>query len=138
MRIHHVELTDFRGVENCSVEFSDTGVTIIEGDNEVGKSSIDEAIRLVLSERDDTSKAAVRDVQPVGRDVGPQVEIELSTGPYRLRFTKRFIKKSMTELEVLEPSREQLTGREAHDRLRAIIAETMDEALWERAADAAG
>ena len=130
MRIHHVELTDFRGVENCSVEFSDTGVTIIEGDNEVGKSSIDEAIRLVLSERDDTSKAAVRDVQPVGRDVGPQVEIELSTGPYRLRCTKRFIKKSMTELEVLEPSREQLTGREAHDRLRAIIAETMDEALW--------
>ena len=30
---------------------------------------------------------------------------------------------------MLEPRAEQLTGREAHDRVGAILAETVDEAL---------
>ncbi|MFV0318652.1 MAG: AAA family ATPase [Microthrixaceae bacterium] len=130
MRIHSIELTDFRGVDHRHIEFPETGVTIIEGDNEVGKSSIDEAVRLVLSEPDSTKKSDVRDVQPVGRDVGPQITIELSTGPYRLRCTKRFLKRPYTELDVLAPAAEQLTGRGAHDRLREILTATMDETLW--------
>ena len=30
----------------------------------------------------------------------------------------------------MSPHRETLTGREAHDRLKAILAETLDEELW--------
>lgn len=35
-----------------------------------------------------------------------------------------------TELTVLAPRREQLTGDEAHERVRAILAETVDTELW--------
>ena len=35
-----------------------------------------------------------------------------------------------TTLEIRTPHHENLTGREAHDRLKAILAETLDEELW--------
>ena len=34
-------------------------------------------------------------------------------------------------LDILEPRRSQFTGREAHDKVRAILDETLDEALWD-------
>ena len=43
MRIHRIKLTNFRGVDSAEVTFDGQGVTVIEGDNEVGKSSIFEA-----------------------------------------------------------------------------------------------
>ena len=70
-------------------------------------------------------------VQPVGRDEGPEVEISLSSGKYELVYCKRWLRQPATTLEVDNaPSRESLTGREAHDRLKAILAETLDEDLW--------
>ncbi|OBK23417.1 hypothetical protein A5635_19880 [Mycobacterium asiaticum] len=45
-------------------------------------------------------------------------------------YRKRFHKKCETELTVLAPHREQLTGDEAHERVRAILAETVDTGLW--------
>ena len=45
-------------------------------------------------------------------------------------YRKRFHKKCETELTVLTPRREQLTGDEAHERVRAMLAETVDNDLW--------
>jgi hypothetical protein len=130
VRILRLTLVNFRGVERCTVAFPTEGVTIVEGPNEVGKTSITEAIDLILSERDDSTKRAVRAVKPAGRDVGAEVEIELCSGPYRLVYRKRWHRQRMTELEILAPLHQQLSGREAHDRVRAILAETLDEQLW--------
>lgn len=131
MRIHRITLRNYRGVEEAEVEFPTEGVTIIEGDNEVGKTSLSEAIDLLLEQRDDSTKKAVKAVKPVGQDVGAEVEMELSTGPYRIRYRKRWHRKKETVLEILEPERAQLTGREAHDKVRAILDETLDGSLWE-------
>lgn len=130
MRILRLRITNFRGVDECVVEFPPVGVTIVEGPNEVGKTSLTEAIDLVLSERDDSSKRSVRAVKPVDKDVGAEVEIEVSSPPYRFVLAKRWHRQRMTELDIIEPRREQLTGREAHDRVQQILAETLDESLW--------
>src|SRR6185312_16280819 len=61
---------------------------------------------------------------------GAEVTAEISSGPYRFVYRKRFHKKCETELTVLAPRREQFTGDEAHDRVRAILAETVDDDLW--------
>jgi hypothetical protein len=66
----------------------------------------------------------------VDRDVGAEVELEFSTGPYRLVYAKRWHKDRRTTLRVLEPSPANLTGREAHERVREILKETLDEHLW--------
>ncbi|MEO6627514.1 MAG: hypothetical protein ABIP03_02990, partial [Aquihabitans sp.] len=40
------------------------------------------------------------------------------------------LRKAETTLTVLEPQRAQLTGREAHERVTEILAETLDPDLW--------
>lgn len=130
MRFHRVRLTDYRGIHHCEFEPRETGVTVLEGDNEVGKSSIAEALWLVFEQHDDSSSQLVKSLQPVGRDTGTEVEVEVSTGPYRFRYYKRFNKQHRTELTILAPSPETLTGREAHNRAKAMLEETIDVALW--------
>lgn len=130
MRIHWLELTDFRGTAARRVDFAVDGVTVVQGPNEAGKSSLAEALDLLLEHYDDSKKAAVRAVQPVHRDVGSLVEAEISAGPYRFTYRKRFHRQTMTELTVHEPAPEHRTGREAHERVRAILAETVDLQLW--------
>ena len=79
---------------------------------------------------DSSQHARVKAVQPVGRDEGPEVEISLSSGGYELVYHKRWLRQPRTTLEVKAPHPESLVGREAHDRLKAILAETLDDELW--------
>lgn len=131
MRIHRLRVQSFRGLADAEVTFATTGVTIVEGPNEVGKSSLAEAISLVVDELDTSTKERVRSVRPVHRDEGTEVELELSTGDHHLVIRKRWFRARGIWLEVLAPRREQLTGREAHERLHAILAATADRELWE-------
>ncbi len=130
MRLVRVTLRNFRGVEESTVRFGD-GVTVVVGPNEVGKSSIAEAIRLLRTAKSSSRSQSVRDVKPAGRDVGPEAEVELRTGPYDLVYRKRWLKSPMTELEVRAPLREQRSGDEAHQRFSALLEETVDVDLWE-------
>ena len=131
MRIHRIKLTNFRGVHSAEVTFDGQGVTVIEGDNEVGKSSIFEALDLIFLELDSSSKARIRSVQPAGKDVGPEAEVKVSSGDYRFVYHKRWRRRPETTLTVKSPRHESLTGREAHARVREMLEETIDWPLWE-------
>lgn len=131
MRIHRLRLANYRGIREREVTFAPTGVTVVQGPNEIGKTSLAEALDLLLDHYDDTQRAAVRAVKPVDRDAGAEIEAELSTGPYRFTYAKRFHRDRSTTLTVHEPAPVQKTGREAHDAVRAMLAETIDEALWQ-------
>ena len=130
MKIHRIRLRNYRGVEDRTVEPDPVGVTVLEGPNEVGKSSIAEALDLVLDNLDSSKSKPVKAVQPVDRDVGPEVEVDLEMGAYRFVLRKRFLKKPETVLKVSTPAPENLTGREAHERVREIISQTLDTDLW--------
>ncbi len=130
MRLLRIRLSDFRGVHHREVHLAEQGVTVLEGENEVGKTSTIAALDLLVDFRDSSTAAEVRAAAPAGRDAGPEVEAELVTGPYHLVYRKRWLRRKLTELAVLAPRTEQLTGREAHDRMLAILDETMDRSLW--------
>ena len=130
MKIHRISLRHFRGVVEADVEFATDGVTIVQGPNEVGKSSLADALDMLIADPDSSSKSRVKAAQPVGRDVGPWVEVDIECGPYRLTYSKRWVRGAGTELLIESPAREQLQGRAAHDRVTAIIAETMDAELF--------
>ena len=130
MRLHRVRLCNYRGVADCTVKLPTQGITVIEGPNEVGKTSIPEGLDLVLTMRDSSGHRQVKSTQPVGRDVGPEVEIEMSTGEYRFIYRKRWLRRSETVLNVLSPQHEQLTGRAAHEWVEEILDETLDRDLW--------
>ena len=130
MRLHRVRLRNFRGVADSEVEFLAEGVTVVEGPNEVGKTSIPEALDLILEVLDSSTARKVKTVKPVGRDVGPEAEIEMSSGDYRFVYAKRWLRDRYTTLEVTSPRHEQPTGREAHERVNMILNYTLDPNLW--------
>lgn len=130
MKLHRLVLTNYRGVAHRDISFPDHGVVVVCGANEIGKSSMIEALDLLLESRDRSTKKEVKQVKPANSDVSSEVSAEISCGPYRFVYRKRFHKKCETELTVLMPRREQLTGDEAHERVRAMLAETVDHDLW--------
>lgn len=133
MRLHRLSLRDVKGVRERTVAFPASGIVVIEGPNEVGKTTLLEAFDALLDPAlKATSKhSRVKALQPVGRDVGPTVEAEFSVGDYRLRLLKRWLRSPRTELEVLAPARELHTGEAAQQRVDEILASTLDRALWE-------
>lgn len=130
MRLHRLRLADVKGVAERTIEFPDAGVIVVEGPNEVGKTTMIEALDLLLDEKDSSRKRHVLAVRPVGRDVASCVEAELTSGPYRFNYRKQWFRQPATELTVLAPRREHLTGVEAHERVTQILAQTADLVLW--------
>lgn len=131
MRIHRVALSNYRGVTSREISLSDRGVTVLEGPNEVGKSSIAEAVGLLLKYQDTSKHSDVKAVIPVDIDADPEVEADLVTGPYRVTYRKRWGRRPATTLKVTEPAPENLAGRDAHERMEEILDETFDRDLWD-------
>jgi hypothetical protein len=130
MRILRLRLAHFRAVAEREIEPLPTGVTVVQGPNEIGKSSLAEALDLLFDVRSDSRSRRVKAVQPVGADVGSEVEAEVEAGELRFVYFKRFHRDTETRLEVLSPRREALTGREAHDRALELLAGAIDVELW--------
>ncbi|WP_427894001.1 AAA family ATPase [Kribbella sp. GL6] len=133
MRLHSLALRDFRGVKDRIVRFRALGTTVVVGDNEVGKSSLVEAFGLVFDLPDDSKSTRIRDIQPAGQDVGPEVTVELSLGGRELTYAKRWLKNRSTELTIVEPDgrRRSWTGREAHNEAERLFHENVDPVLWQ-------
>jgi hypothetical protein len=130
VRLLRLALRNYRGTREREIHFAPRGVTVVHGPNEIGKSSLAEAIDLVFEELDSAEKQRVRAVRPVDRDAGSEIEIEVETGPYRFTLSKRFHRQQATQLRVERPRPESWTGREAHQRVEAILDETLDRELW--------
>ncbi len=130
MKLHRLTLTNYRGIAHREVTFPDRGVIVVCGPNEIGKSSMIEALDLLLEVKDRSSRKEVKAIKPTHADVGSEITAEISSGPYRFEYFKRFNKTPQTALTVTAPHHEQLTGDQAHERMEAILAETLDTDLW--------
>lgn len=130
MKLISLTLENWRGVSHSQIDFDD-GVTLIEGPNEVGKSSLVEALRMLFREKSGSKKQQVQSVQPVGEDVGSSVSAEVRCGDYHFSYSKTYNRKHGTELRILAPRAEQLTGDDAHNRAWEILSSHIDTALWD-------
>jgi AAA ATPase domain len=130
MKLHRLVLKNYRGIGHREIDFPDHGVVVVSGANEIGKSSMVEALDLLLESKDRSTKKEVKQVKPTHADVGSEITAEISAGPYRFIYHKRFHKRPETQLTVLEPRREQHSGDEAHDRVQSMLTETVDTELW--------
>lgn len=130
MKYKKLRIKNYRGVESSAVEFESHGLTLVQGPNEVGKTSLGEAIGILFEYPDSSKHSAVVAIRPVHRDAGSEIELEAESGPYKFVYSKRFHKKPETKLKVTAPKPENHTGREAHDRAMEILTETLDINLW--------
>lgn len=130
MRLLRLRLSNYRGINESEVRFGHSGLTIVEGPNEAGKTSISESIRILFDYLDSSKHSDVKAIKPVTRDVGSEIELEAESGPYVFTYFKRFHKQTETTLKVISPKLENHTGREAHERAEKILRETIDMDLW--------
>ncbi len=141
MRFHRLVVRDFKGIGQPEpLVFPSSGVLVVEGRNEAGKSSLVEAIDLLFEFKDSSSHRRVIEAHPIGRDEAPYVELEMSTGPYRFVYAKRWARRGEsgargrrgeTTLHVLEPQEKRYAGAEAAERATEILAQTLDRPLWD-------
>jgi uncharacterized protein YhaN len=130
MKFIHLRIANYRGVSSAEVSFSPTGITLVQGPNEAGKTSLGEAIGLLFDYLDSSKKQCIEAIKPVHKDEGPEIELQAESGPYSFTYSKRFLKKPETKLTIIKPKPENYTGREAHERAEAILHETIDYDLW--------
>ncbi|MFV8179258.1 AAA family ATPase [Mycobacteroides chelonae] len=130
MKLHRLSVTNYRGIAHRDITFPDRGVVVVSGANEIGKTSMIEALDLLIESKDRSTKKDVKQVKPTFADVGSEIEAEISCGPYRFVYRKRFHKRAETHLTVIEPRREQLSGDEAHQRVLDMLDQSIDMNLW--------
>lgn len=130
MKILRIRLRNYRGIEDTQADFVPFGLTVVEGPNEAGKTSLAESISILFEYPDSSRHRSVEAVRPVHRDAGTEIEVQAEAGPCAFTYFKRFHKKPETVLRVVRPRPENHTGREAHERAGVILREAMDLDLW--------
>ncbi|MEX5296081.1 AAA family ATPase [Kocuria sp. CPCC 205268] len=129
MKLHRLRLENFRGVTAREVEFPDSGVVVLTGRNEIGKTSMIDALDALIELPDSSRHKKIAEAKPAGRDVPVLVEAEFSIGPTRVVYTKQWLKRPSTTLRHVGGEGRTLTGREAHDAAEQLWAGA-DTALW--------
>lgn len=130
MRIHSLTIDNVRAIEHLEMcDLPETGVIVVHGRNEAGKSTILDALDAVLNERHTGAGKKVKALAPAGRDASPEVELHATVGETTFTMRKRWLKGKRAELTVHAPVRANYTGREADDELIRILDEHMDTAL---------
>lgn len=130
MKFIRLRIANYRGIMATEVNFASNGITLIQGPNEIGKTSLGESIGLLFEFPDSSKRRDVEAIRPVHWDEGPEIELQAESGPYAFTYFKRYYKKPETKLTITKPKPENLTGREAHDRAEIILRETLDINLW--------
>lgn len=130
MNFIRLRVANYRGIAAAEVKFGPAGITLVQGPNEAGKTSLSEAIGFLFEYLDSSKHRNIDAIKPVHRDEGPEIELQAESGPYAFTYLKRFLKRPETKLTITKPKHENYTGREAHERAEAILRETLDIDLW--------
>ncbi len=100
MIVEEISLEHWRGFgQRHSFSFS-SGINLLAGENEAGKSTIFEALWRVMFDRHNSTAAEIRDIQPEGTSLAPTASVVFTQSGRRYRITKRFINHPVSELSL--------------------------------------
>ena len=120
MKIRSIAVNQFKKFTSpmCLDEIGD-GLNVVVGPNEMGKSTLLDALRAALFEKYSSKAQPITALQNDRNQAAPVVELafEVDDGIYRVR--KRFVKKPYAHL--LCPDGRKLEGDEAEDTLRDLL-----------------
>ncbi|MGI9452370.1 MAG: AAA family ATPase, partial [Geminicoccaceae bacterium] len=129
MIIRSIQLEQFRKFDQpVIVEGFSSGLNLIAGPNEMGKSTLLLALRAALFERHSSKSQAIKSLQPnyiQGAAPSVTVELELDDGLYRVE--KRFLRRPLARLT--RPNEEIAEGNEAEIEIRKILGLEQDDVL---------
>lgn len=120
MRLRSLALNQFKKFTRpVRLDGIEDGLNVVVGPNEMGKSTLLDALRAALFEKYSSKAQPITALQNDRNQAGPVVELafELDDGVYRI--TKRFVKKPYARLSC--PDGRTLEGDAAEDALRELL-----------------
>lgn len=131
MRLIAMRVQNFKGIRDRSIEFRPQGLTLIQGPNEVGKTSLMSAFAILIEFQDSSRHREVEAIKPQGQDLATEIEAHFSLGKHILHYAKRYHRDRQTTLTMESDSGSQkLSGRQAHDYVKNLIETHTDWDLW--------
>lgn len=127
MQLHRLRVENWRTIrEAVELEVSD-GVNVIHGPNEIGKSTLMDAICRGFFDRHHTGGTEMEQRQPWDSGLGPNVTIEFSVGSERYRLFKRFLADAYCGLWAMREGQWEriVEGKEADARIAELAAGEM-------------
>ncbi len=89
MRITRLRVKDFKSHQALEIEPA-AGLTIVRGPNEAGKSTIQQALEMVLFRKADANRDDLRKAWAWGSDAPPEVELDFEVDGMTGKLRKRF------------------------------------------------
>ncbi|MBI1360560.1 MAG: AAA family ATPase [Alphaproteobacteria bacterium] len=119
MRVRRLRIENFRKFRKAIelAGFGD-GLNLVCEPNEVGKSTVLEAMRAVLFERYSAKGEKVKQFRPYGDEVAPVIELEFEVDGEQWFVQKRFLEKPSV---ALSNGKNQFQSDEAEDRLQSLL-----------------
>lgn len=132
MRLHRLHIENFKAIRTRDLDLPDTGVVVVQGRNEVGKTSMILAFDALITLKDTSRTRDIREAKPVDRDEPIVVEAEFTVGEERVVYRKQWLKGPATTLRFVAGPRagRTFTGGEAHD-VACALWDSCDGTLWE-------
>ncbi|HEY4001155.1 MAG TPA: AAA family ATPase, partial [Candidatus Xenobia bacterium] len=123
MRLHELSVQNWRGLAARTIAFH-PGLTVVQGHNESGKSTLREALRMVLLDK--FTPARAKPIVPWDRKVEPEVTLTFDIGGDRYRVKKVFLRKR-DAAELYRNDRLVAQDAAVQGELERILG---DEAQW--------
>ncbi|GAB3939781.1 AAA family ATPase [Corynebacterium tapiri] len=131
MRLHSLTLKNVRAVDSLTIdELPGTGVVVIHGENEQGKSTILDALHAVLNYtyRSNAEKNT-KPLNPTHKSEGPEVTARLTVGETEFTIHKRWARRKGAELTVHSPRPGNYVDDDAERVLEEILENNVDQDL---------
>ncbi|WP_108773268.1 AAA family ATPase [Cutibacterium namnetense] len=133
MKLHRIHVKNFKAIDERTLELPDCGIVIAAGRNEIGKTSMVEALDLLLDTGTKASSKSrkVRNAQPYGTSLQVVIEAEMTIGEHRFVHRKCFLKDKESSLKFLAGPRagETITDDEAVETMETLLSGA-DLTLW--------
>ena len=119
MRVRELEIENFRKFRQPVrlAGFAD-GLNLVCEANEVGKSTVLDALRAALFERHGSRSERIQSFRPHGDEVAPTVRLAFEVGGEAWSVRKRFLQRPEV---VLDGPRVRAAGEEAEEKLQELL-----------------
>jgi DNA repair exonuclease SbcCD ATPase subunit len=91
MILEEITIKNWRGYREPHTFQFQNGINLVVGRNEVGKSTIFEAMTRALFDRFNSKTEEIRAIQPMGSSLGPEVSVRFRVDGKKYKVVKRFL-----------------------------------------------
>ena len=117
MKLRAIRVRDVKGfaAPGKAIEGLGDGLNVLAAENEFGKSTVFEALRVVLYEKHSLKNSKVEALRPYDAKGGPTIEVDIETGAGHFRLHKRFLSRARASVINLANGHAIASGDDVQD-----------------------